>query len=48
MFYAEWLINVPVLIFLAGQVSLGRPATEVAEPLLITNVYIVLAWASWL
>ena len=34
------------MIFLAGQVSLGRPANEVAEPLLTTNVYIILAWAA--
>eukprot|EP00438_Fugacium_kawagutii_P002028 Skav214240 [mRNA] locus=scaffold1133:195941:200937:- [translate_table: standard] len=44
VFYAEWLINVPILLVLAGSISLGRPPSEIGEPLLITNVYIVLAW----
>ena len=38
VFYAEWLINVPILLVLAGSIALGRPGSEVAEPLLITNV----------
>ena len=43
VFYAEWVINVPILLILAGSISLGRPPSEVGQPLLITNVYIVLA-----
>ena len=46
VFYAEWVINVPILLILAGSISLGRPPSEVGEPLLITNVYIVLAWVA--
>jgi len=46
VFYAEWLINVPILIVLAGSIALGRPAFEVAEPLIVTNVYIILAWVA--
>eukprot|EP00438_Fugacium_kawagutii_P007631 Skav221472 [mRNA] locus=scaffold1700:448988:450557:+ [translate_table: standard] len=44
VFYAEWIINVPILLVLAGYSALGRPLAEVAEPLIITNVYILLAW----
>ena len=46
VFYAEWLINVPILIVLAGSIALRRPAFEVAEPLIVTNVYIILAWVA--
>eukprot|EP00435_Cladocopium_sp_Y103_P042922 s706_g12.t1 len=41
VFYAEWLINVPILLILAGSIALQRPTSEVAEPLVVTNVYIV-------
>ena len=44
--YAEWVINVPILLILAGSISLGRPPSEVGQPLIITNVYIVLAWVA--
>ncbi len=46
IFYAEWVINVPILLIMAGSISLGRSAVEVGEPLLITNIYIVLAWVA--
>ena len=46
VFYAEWLINVPILLILAGTCALGRPAPEVSEPLVITNVYMILAWCA--
>ena len=46
VFYAEWLINVPILLILAGTCALGRPGPEVAEPLVITNVYMVFAWSA--
>jgi len=46
VFYAEWLINVPILLVLAGTCALNRPGQEVAEPVVITNVYIVLAWVA--
>ncbi|OLP86752.1 Granaticin polyketide synthase putative ketoacyl reductase 2 [Symbiodinium microadriaticum] len=46
VFYAEWLINVPILLILAGTCALSRPAPEVAEPLVITNVYMILAWCA--
>jgi len=45
VFYLEWLINVPILMILAGKYALRRPMTEVARPLIVTNVYIILAWA---
>lgn len=35
--HEEWLINVPILIILAGTVALGRPAQEVAEPLIVAR-----------
>ena len=46
VFYAEWLINVPILLILAGSIALQRPTAEVAEPLVVTNVYIVFAWVA--
>jgi hypothetical protein len=46
VFYVEWLINVPILLILAGHYALLRPMKEVASPLIITNVYISLAWAA--
>ncbi|CAK9017262.1 unnamed protein product [Durusdinium trenchii] len=46
VFYAEWLINVPILLILAGSCCLQRPPREVAEPLVVTNVYIVFAWVA--
>lgn len=46
VFYAEWLINVPILLILAGSIALQRPTPEVAEPLVVTNVYIVFAWVA--
>jgi len=46
VFYAEWLINVPILLVLAGSIALVRPIEEVAEPLIVTNVYIVFAWVA--
>lgn len=44
--YAEWLINVPILLIVAGRCALFRPLKEVSRPLIVTNVYIVLAWAA--
>eukprot|EP00443_Scrippsiella_acuminata_P000118 CAMPEP_0115275576 /NCGR_PEP_ID=MMETSP0270-20121206/56269_1 /TAXON_ID=71861 /ORGANISM="Scrippsiella trochoidea, Strain CCMP3099" /LENGTH=342 /DNA_ID=CAMNT_0002692137 /DNA_START=8 /DNA_END=1033 /DNA_ORIENTATION=- len=44
--YAEWLINVPILLVLAGKCALGRPMGEIFGPLIWTNVYILLAWAA--
>ena len=46
IFYVEWLVNVPILLVLAGSISLGRPGPEVAEPLVLTNVYMILAWSA--
>ncbi|CAE7462092.1 unnamed protein product [Symbiodinium natans] len=46
IFYVEWLVNVPILLVLAGGVSLGRPGPEVAEPLVLTNIYMILAWCA--
>lgn len=44
--YVEWLINVPILLVLAGSCALHRSVEEVARPLLITNIYIVFAWSA--
>lgn len=45
--YMEWLINVPLLIILAGHCALGRSMAQISGVLLVTNVYIVIAWASY-
>jgi len=44
--YIEWLINVPILLTLAGRFALQRPMTEVTRPLVVTNLYIVLSWTA--
>lgn len=44
--YVEWLINVPILLVLAGCCALNRSTDEVARPLLVTNIYIVFAWSA--
>eukprot|EP00930_Biecheleria_cincta_P037066 TRINITY_DN25419_c0_g1_i1.p1 TRINITY_DN25419_c0_g1~~TRINITY_DN25419_c0_g1_i1.p1 ORF type:complete len:348 (+),score=29.65 TRINITY_DN25419_c0_g1_i1:50-1093(+) len=47
IFYVEWLINVPLLLLLAGQCALERPFQEIVRPMVVTNVYITLAWACY-
>jgi len=41
------LINVPILLILAGNSALNRPIPEVSRPLLVTNIYIIIAWAAF-
>lgn len=43
--YLEWLVDVPILLVIAGRCALRRPWRELTRPVLITNVYIVLSWA---
>lgn len=45
--YAEWLVNVPLLLIIAGLCALNRPIEEVGRPLIVTNVYIIIAWAAF-
>jgi len=44
--YLEWLINVPILIVLGCYCALGRSLHSVAGPVVITNMYIILAWSA--
>lgn len=44
--YVEWLINVPLLLVLAGNCALGRPLRQLAGPVVATNVYIIIAWSA--
>eukprot|EP00929_Paragymnodinium_shiwhaense_P041439 TRINITY_DN21517_c0_g2_i1.p1 TRINITY_DN21517_c0_g2~~TRINITY_DN21517_c0_g2_i1.p1 ORF type:complete len:333 (-),score=36.95 TRINITY_DN21517_c0_g2_i1:343-1341(-) len=44
--YIEWLINVPILLVIAGKCALGRPLKELARAVLVTNTYIITAWAA--
>ncbi|CAE7947545.1 mask, partial [Symbiodinium sp. KB8] len=44
--YCEWLVNVPILLVLAGNCALDRPSGEISRPLLVTNIYIVFAWTA--
>ncbi|CAE8589413.1 unnamed protein product, partial [Polarella glacialis] len=46
VFYLEWLVNVPILLILAGKHALLRPMAEVTRPLVVTNIYIILAWSA--
>jgi len=43
----EWLVNVPILLALGGVCALGRSLREVARPLVVTNLYIVLSWSAY-
>jgi len=43
----EWLVNVPILLILAGNLALNRPLREVLRPLAVTNSYMVIAWAAY-
>lgn len=45
--YMEWLINVPLLILLVGHCALGRAMRQVSGALIVTNVYIMVAWSSY-
>mmetsp|Transcript_117171 Transcript_117171/g.343229 ORF Transcript_117171/g.343229 Transcript_117171/m.343229 type:complete len:725 (+) Transcript_117171:59-2233(+) len=42
--FVEWLINVPLLLVMAGHCALGRPLKELSRPVVMTNVYIIFAW----
>jgi len=44
--YVEWLINVPILLVLAGKCALGRTMAQIIGPIVWTNVYILLAWGA--
>ena len=44
--YMEWLISVPVLLLLAGHCALGRPLSEVAGPIAVTDAYVLLGWVA--
>lgn len=44
--YGEWLVNVPLLLLIAGHVVLGRPISEILQAVAVTNLYIVISWAS--
>lgn len=45
--YSEWLINVPLLLVLAGKCGLGLPLSRLTSAVVLTNVYIILAWAAF-
>lgn len=42
--YAEWVVNVPLFIVLGACCFMGRPLKEVLPPLILTEVYMVVAW----
>lgn len=42
----EWLLTVPCLMLLAGKCLMARPLQEVSRPLVVTNVYILIAWSA--
>lgn len=46
-FYIEWLINVPILLVLAGKYALSLPFEDIALPIIVTNIYIILAWSCY-
>ncbi|CAE8596591.1 unnamed protein product [Polarella glacialis] len=47
IFYVEWLINVPILLTLAGKCALGLSFEDIARPVVVTNVYIIAAWTCY-
>lgn len=44
MLRPRWVINVPILFLLSGHCALGRPLKEIAQPLMVTNIYITFCW----
>mmetsp|Transcript_13116 Transcript_13116/g.30767 ORF Transcript_13116/g.30767 Transcript_13116/m.30767 type:complete len:354 (-) Transcript_13116:341-1402(-) len=44
--YVEWLINVPLLIVLVGKCALGRSLRQLHWPVVVTNLYIIIAWSA--
>jgi bacteriorhodopsin len=44
MIYVEWLITVPVLLVLAGRCGISMKLSQLTLVVIITNVYILLAW----
>eukprot|EP00928_Gymnodinium_smaydae_P083079 TRINITY_DN6634_c0_g1_i2.p1 TRINITY_DN6634_c0_g1~~TRINITY_DN6634_c0_g1_i2.p1 ORF type:complete len:368 (-),score=32.95 TRINITY_DN6634_c0_g1_i2:67-1110(-) len=44
--YCEWLVNVPILLLLAGHFALETPMALTCRPIVVTNVYIVIAYAA--
>lgn len=44
--YVEWMVTVPLMLVLAGVCVLGRPFTEVIIPVIVTDMYIFLAWTA--
>eukprot|EP00931_Biecheleriopsis_adriatica_P058377 TRINITY_DN3472_c0_g2_i1.p1 TRINITY_DN3472_c0_g2~~TRINITY_DN3472_c0_g2_i1.p1 ORF type:complete len:335 (-),score=41.19 TRINITY_DN3472_c0_g2_i1:271-1275(-) len=47
VFYLEWLINVPLLLVLSGNCALSMPLNEITRPVVVTNLYIILAWSCY-
>lgn len=45
--YVEWLFNVPILLTLAGKCALGNSFQDIARPIVVTNVYIILSWMAY-
>jgi len=43
----EWCVNVPMVLVLSGACALNRPISEVSRPVLVTNLYITVSWASY-
>jgi len=43
----EWLVNVPILLILSGYSALNRPLAEVSRPLVVTNIYMIMAWSAY-
>eukprot|EP00445_Apocalathium_hangoei_P003358 CAMPEP_0203854782 /NCGR_PEP_ID=MMETSP0359-20131031/9281_1 /ASSEMBLY_ACC=CAM_ASM_000338 /TAXON_ID=268821 /ORGANISM="Scrippsiella Hangoei, Strain SHTV-5" /LENGTH=897 /DNA_ID=CAMNT_0050771283 /DNA_START=62 /DNA_END=2755 /DNA_ORIENTATION=+ len=46
--YLDWMVSVPLLLVIAGHIALGRPLSELRVSILMTNVYMLLAWAALL
>mmetsp|Transcript_101337 Transcript_101337/g.291990 ORF Transcript_101337/g.291990 Transcript_101337/m.291990 type:complete len:338 (-) Transcript_101337:299-1312(-) len=43
----EWCVNMPILLVVSGAYGLQRSVSEVSRPIIVTNVYIILAWAAY-
>jgi len=43
----EWCVNVPILLILSGNSALNRPISEVSRPLIVTNIYMIIAWSAY-
>lgn len=44
--YAEWLVDVPLLLILTGFCAMQQPMKKIIGPMVVTELYIIASWAA--